>query len=546
MSQLSFFKNKRYNDLFYTCAFVLKLSDVKYNKSTLQSLLEAHVEYPSLLSLKDVLAEYNVASLAIRKGNYTYDDIETPFVCSIQKEGWSSPCFTVVTEVDALELTYLDPFLHETTKITTKEFSKIDKDFILLIDFEEARDEVDYLKNKQLEITKNIVETSPFLLLIGLFIYVIFNNFLHGITLESGIKAIFLSTSLIGILISTLLIRHEVNSHDPFVKEVCGILGKKSNCTLVLSSKRSSFLGISWSVWGFSFFLSGFISHIFLMQSLDNLVLWSLISILVSPYLFFSLFYQWYTIKQWCPLCLAVQGLIFFNALAGIVFIKKYHFEMAMINYYNLLVILLFGLLTLALSYLAIIILKRASDSYDFEIRWKKLRYSTSIFNSLLAQSNQVTAPFHDTGIIIGNKNASTEIIKVCNPYCGPCSRAHPELDNIIKNNHDLRVRIIFTASGSDHDFTTPPVLHLLAIQEEYGDIIVDEALNEWYLSPNKDYESFSKKYPLKGDVAQQKEKIITMRNWCNDMKIRATPTFFINGRELPDGYSIKDLKYFF
>lgn len=546
MSQLSFFKSKRNSDLFYTCVFVLNLSGIKYTKSNLQSLLEAHVEYPSLLSLKDVLTEYNIASVAIRKENYTYDEIETPFICSIQKEGWPSPSFTVVTDADAFGVTYLDPLLHKTVKVATSDFAEIDNEIILLMELEMARDEVDYLKNKQIESTKKIVQRSPLFLLLALFIYVISNLFIPGITIESGIEAIFLSTSLSGIFISTFLIRHEVDAHDPFVKEVCGMLGKKTNCTLVLSSKLSSFLGISWSVWGFAFFLSCFLSHIFLIGDLDNLVLWSIISISILPYFFFSLFYQWRVIKRWCPLCLSVQVLIFFNALAAIIFAQKYPLQLSLINSYNLIIILSLGLIILGLSYLTIILLKRANDSYNYEMKWKKLRYSTSIFNSLLAQSNEVAVPLYDTGIIIGNKNASIEIIKVCNPYCGPCSRAHPELDNIVKNNPDLRIRIIFTASGGDRDITTQPVLHLLAIREELGDLKVDEALGDWYLSPNKDYESFAKKYPVKGDLKQHKEKVIAMRNWCNDTKIRATPTFFINGRELPDGYSIKDLKYFF
>lgn len=35
------------------------------------------------------------------------------------------------------------------------------------------------------------------------------------------------------------------------------------------------------------------------------------------------------------------------------------------------------------------------------------------------------------------------------------------------------------------------------------------------------------------------------MNNWCKIMKIRATPTIFINGKELPDMYGIKDLIFF-
>ncbi|QQD11609.1 hypothetical protein [Sphingobacterium sp. UDSM-2020] len=62
-----------------------------------------------------------------------------------------------------------------------------------------------------------------------------------------------------------------------------------------------------------------------------------------------------------------------------------------------------------------------------------KLRYNTSIFNSLLQNINPVTIAIDDLGILIGDEHASIEIIKVCNPFCGPCAKAHPDLEEIVK-----------------------------------------------------------------------------------------------------------------
>lgn len=72
MGKFDFLKGKSNSDLYSACAFVLDSAKVKYNKLNLQNLLEAHIEYPSLLSLKDVLAEYDVVSMAVRKGNHVY------------------------------------------------------------------------------------------------------------------------------------------------------------------------------------------------------------------------------------------------------------------------------------------------------------------------------------------------------------------------------------------------------------------------------------------------------------------------------------------
>lgn len=85
------------------------------------------------------------------------------------------------------------------------------------------------------------------------------------------------------------------------------------------------------------------------------------------------------------------------------------------------------------LVYFAIPVIKRANDSKEYRSKWMKLRYNPSIFNSLLQNINPVTIASDDLGILIGDEHASIEIIKVCNPYCGPCAKAHPDLEEIVK-----------------------------------------------------------------------------------------------------------------
>ncbi|WP_400262934.1 vitamin K epoxide reductase family protein [Sphingobacterium sp. SG20118] len=546
MGGLMLLNRKKYSDLYYTSAFVLGSVNVRYTKLNLQNLLEAHIDYPSLLSLKDVLAEYNVISMAVRKGNHTYGAFETPFICSIQQEDWSSPSFTVVTSAGESDLTYLDPLSQKLVNISITEFEKIDKEVILLIDGGMAKDEINYSENKRLETTENVVNLLPLYLLIAVFVFSISNILMQEYSLSTLVGTVFLLTSLLGVLVSSLLIRHDINAYDPFVREVCGAFSEKLNCTSVLSSKQSTFFGISWSVWGLSFFTSFFVSQVIFIGQPSNLILWTSLSILMSPYFIFSVYYQWRIVKQWCPLCLLIQGLIVINFLTSFVYFQYYSIDLGQVNYYHLIVALFLGLATMLLVYFAIPVIIRANDSKEYRMKLMKLRYSPSIFSSLLENSNTVTIPSTGLGILIGDENASIEIIKVCNPYCGPCSKAHPELEDIIKNNRNVRIRIIFTASGDDQDIKTAPVQHLLAIQEKFGTHKVHEALDDWYRSTNKDYLFFASKYPMNGELKQQKDKITAMSKWCDDMKIRVTPTLFINGKELPDQYGVKDLKNFF
>lgn len=204
--------------------------------------------------------------------------------------------------------------------------------------------------------------------------------------------------------------------------------------------------------------------------------------------------------------------------------------------------ILTLGIGFLLATHYAIPIIKRAKDSETNTRNWRKLLYNPDVFNTLLSEGSPVSLPPDDLGIVIGNPNAINEIIKVCNPYCGPCSKAHPVLESILEKSENIKLRIIFTASGKDDDVMTYPVSHLLAIAENEDSKTIKEALNDWYLPDFKDYDQFAKKYPISEPLKKQREKIYAMSDWCDRMKIRATPTIFINGREMPQAYRIDEL----
>ncbi len=110
----------------------------------------------------------------------------------------------------------------------------------------------------------------------------------------------------------------------------------------------------------------------------------------------------------------------------------------------------------------------------------------------------------------------------------------------------NVKAKIIFTTPNEPENIAYKPVSHLLAIAvQSNGDKKINQALDDWYLADKKDYELFAAKYPMNGELTKQDDKIEGMDKWCKGMDIHATPTIFINGNQLPDAYSIEDLKYF-
>jgi len=60
-----------------------------------------------------------------------------------------------------------------------------------------------------------------------------------------------------------------------------------------------------------------------------------------------------------------------------------------------------------------------------------------------------------------------------------------------------------------------------------------------------KKYETFAIKYPMNGELEKKGEKITIMKEWREKTKIQFTPTFFIDGYQMPTEYKLTDLQYF-
>jgi protein-disulfide isomerase len=191
-------------------------------------------------------------------------------------------------------------------------------------------------------------------------------------------------------------------------------------------------------------------------------------------------------------------------------------------------------------------ILISAKAAPGYIAAYKRILYNPDIFNSLLQQQASTPDGWQKIGIDIGNPNATITILKVCNPYCGPCAKAHPVLEKIIKKNSMIKVKVIFTSTNNENDKANKPVKHLLAIAAKENLVLTALALDDWYLADKKDYEIFAAKYPLNGELAEQEWKIEMMSKWCNDAEIIGTPTFFINGKRLPESYNISELENIF
>lgn len=535
-------------NVYTICNVLFNLLNINVTEGSLKEAINKHTYFPSLLTVKDVLEKFGVKSAALNRNQHSFDDFECPFIVSLQKKEWGSSFFTILKNVDNDIVEYYDPVDLEWKKDNVENFGTWDKNIILLIEKQNQNGEPNYYQKRKVEKQGKLLNALP----VYLFALISFSGILFNIIYQSSTQVIFstllLIYSLAGVFFSMLLSWYEVDKQNPFLKEVCSSR-KNVNCGAVLSTNGAMIFGIEWSILGFCYFLAYLLS--FLIMGIGNttiLMILSVFSILISPYIIYSLYYQYKIVKQWCILCIGVQAVLFLQLITALSYFTFTDNSINIVNTQYIIAVFLTFAFIFSIGIFVFPFIKKAKLGRIYELKWKRLKANPAVFMGLLSQQPKISKYPEHLGIVLGNINAQTEIIKVCNPYCGPCSKAHPVLEDIIKNNQDIKLRIIFTADDDDNDIKAAPVKHFMALSEIKTSEEMQTVMDDWYINDeiHKDYTLFSQKYPLNGQIAKQGEKLSAMNAWCNELKIRATPTFFINGHEIVDNYSIQDIKEIF
>jgi hypothetical protein len=271
----------------------------------------------------------------------------------------------------------------------------------------------------------------------------------------------------------------------------------------------------------------------------------TMLNLLAIPYTLFSVYYQWRVARNWCLLCLTVQGILIVELITAIIAVWYPITKLSIITGTEWLFTLLYCFLPFIGWQLVKPLFLAVRENRMHKKAFLKLKYNPEVFSSLLQQQRSIELPASDLGILIGPANAGIRIVTVCNPYCSPCGAAHKVLDEILKENRDIQVQIIFTAGSDDRDQRAATTKHILAIAEKNDPGLTTAALNDWFLNSEKDFIAFSAKYPADTGAGTQKQKVEAMSEWCRKTNITFTPTIFLNGRQLPEHYTVADLKYF-
>lgn len=549
---LSFFESKTNGP--NAAKLLLDLLHVKVTATTLTREIEEHPDYPSLLSISDVLNNHGVENMGIRVDPSKFEELPYPFITQIRGIKDKADFFTVVKEVSENTVYFFDEEKRGWTSLAKEDFLRRWSGVVLLAEAKEDAGEKDYNKKIKEENRKNTIQyLSAFCIPVIAIVAGLIA--LAQLGTNALLPFTFSLLTLAGAITGALLLWYELDQHNPVLQQICSA-GKKVNCGAILQSKASKIAGISWSAIGFSYFMG--ILLLLLFSGIANpavLFAASWLNVIAVPYVIFSIYYQWRIAKQWCVLCLCVQGILVLQLTTTL--LGGWHTLLSFSGIEPGLIISTLTALVVPFIVATLLIpaFQKAKEGKRNGSELQKLKHNQEIFEALLQKQKMLTHVPNDLGITLGNPNGNYKLIKVCNPYCGPCAKAHQPMEDLLENNPDVQVQILFTATNNEGDSKAPPVKHLLAIAEKNEERITKQALDDWYLAEKKDYEIFAAKYPMNGELKQQNAKVEAMKNWCDTAGIEFTPTFFISMPsddneavyyQLPSIYSVIDLKYFF
>lgn len=497
---------------------------ISLSRTYLKHQLLSHPDYPSLLSITDTLNELGIENTALRVEKGQLTELPVPFLAHLNGKGGE---FVIVNNGTNPELQH------------PEFFERWDG---VVIAAEKASGWHHNLNSEWLgkELKKSRI------LLFTLSVFGVFIFISAGFSFE-WIKAGLLLIAATGVFVSWLIVSKDLGIENKLADQVCGA---NADCNTVIHSSAGKLpLGVAWSDAGIIYF--PFLLILLLVASSTNTLsaVYPLIVLFAAaalPVTFVSVYYQWRVIKKWCRLCLVTVALLwlqFIVLLPQAARLLKDGFDNTVITNAVPVVFLLF---VSAAAWLWLRPLLKKNKELEAEnFTAQRFRRNPDIFNALLEKQKKLAVSTDGLGIVLGNPVAENTIIKVCNPYCDPCAKAHRVIDELLAKNDNLKVQIIFRATDDGNDIRAKPVKHLMALYEKNDSKLIKQALDDWYLAEKKDYDVFAEKYVLNGELEKQGDKLNAMKEWCNNVKIEFTPTFFVNGYQFPKLYKVEDIKYF-
>jgi|GEM_PF-450073 len=508
----------------------LKALNIPISRKYVKKLIATHPDYPSMLSIADTLERLGIRYKATRMEKERLGNIEHPFLLWPTEQSRQPK---IVRDERDLSL---DGTENQSLKDSGQPIVLLAEPTDTIRDKENNRQRS---QDRFLRILTGVLVVAA----AALFLLVALASFTWMYT------PLFI-TALAGTVIGYLLIAKDIGiSYQP-VEAFCRA-GEKTNCDAVLNSEGANLIGdkVTFSDAAISYFLFQLIAVSFLLPSARSLSgILAVMSGLTIPVIGYSLYYQAFSVKTWCRLCLLVDGIL---AVQAILFGYMYYNGFIAITDITLQPLVQAGLLFLATASAVLLLknkIKVANQSEQDTIEAGRIKYSPEVFMYLLRRKNRVDITPFKQELLIGDSEAPMNILIAASLGCGPCKTGFEKATQLVTaypKKVSLTVRL---RTGDRNNGELTPGRYLLNYWQQHihgkpGEPArTEQLLQDWYAG--MDLKAFREKYPADGNEIRNTGTQLSNQHteWFEAAEIEGTPTFFVNGRRLPMTYRIEDL----
>jgi hypothetical protein len=461
----------------------------------------------SISFLKYVLSAYRIESLAVDLSDEQLDEIPLPAFVLLD-EGNTHWAVLEKKEGDVLHLFGGG----KTKKITQADFCRRWTGKTLLIEKNKDSGEPRFIENRSKERRLNraisFKNTMLFALVFLLFVCVLGSQGEN----YAGIALFFLSC--VAWVFSALLLLGEKDDNNDLFRKACALSSNQS-CSKTVKNKKA-FLASSYT-WAeaayayFSFFVlcfcfapTGFVAN----AIYQILQLTAFAGALTG---FYSLYVQKFEEKTWCVLCLGVVAVLFLSVL-------PFFFHESFFSVKISISVLLPMFLSAFVVYFSLFAIRHYfSEKKKTEYEHTRLAaflHDEAAFFSALMRNSKVSEANVPDDFVFGKQEAALKIVMVSRPSCIPCQLAHYKLNEMLQTfDSVISLKICYAF---------PP-------EKDHPDqVYVEKKLREQGLNTPQTVYSLAKH-----------------SDFCHIAGITQTPTFFVNGYEMPAAYRLEDLPYF-
>lgn len=507
----------------------VKYFEIPVTSRSVKEALKSHSYYPSFKSICDSFNDWKVENYPLKYQIEEMGELAAPYIAHFSGGGGQ---LAFVSEIRNDRVTYYDSY-NSKNNTDFNEFTGRCSGAVILLNPDEKSGEKDYRTRWQDELISSAVLPISIFSVLVFILLVVINSFISGNILIDTTKALLLLTKTGGIVLSVLMVLHEFEVRLSLTEKLCH-LNKSTNCNTVLNDKASKVFGwFGWADVGYIYFTG---CLLFLLQGngSGNYSLLAILSALSLPYPVFSIYYQGFVLKKWCPMCLGVQLILI---LEFILLLPQFS---NLIFTFNSISGLFLTFLITGIVYTIVLIYIREKKSNEINYyKYLGFKKNPEILRTLLLNQKQYDIPVTDASLIFGKRDSAIKISAFLSLQCSHCARAFEKIRTILNSEANVSINIILMTS--DIKILNTLYYYNRSNKEEEALSLLDHWYNMDSYSRSKVSESLCilEADDISGVVGNENSKLYKS---CN---VIGTPTFFINGYRLPSQYEVDDIRYF-